>query len=696
MDDPFGLRSLDVDALRRKRCAKWAAAPVGGYAAWIADMDFPVAPAIREALRDVIEGDEFGYPDWGGVYALSPASKLFPERMRTCFGWDPMPDRLHDLANVIQGVRVTIDLLSQPGDGVVLHMPAYHPFLDTLRTMDRRLVSVEPTGDGFDYDRLEADLSEAGATVWILCHPHNPLGHVFDEAELRRVAEIAERHGIVVISDEVHADLTLAPECHVPFASLGPDVEARDGHDHLDLEGVQPGRHALGGAARRRRRHGAGAGGAAQPLSGGTQPDGGHRQCGRLDAWIGVARRRCVPCSTRTAGHWSICSPSISPAPATALRRRPTWRGSISAAPAWATTRRQRSRVARRRGQLAAHSSGRKARVTFASTSPPAPTSCPARCGRRARAYRRDECSRVLPALAITAGMVATVNPCGFALLPAYLGAFVGLQDRPTKFGAVGRAFAVSAVLTAGFITVFGLLGIVFSSVLEEVQHYAPWFTIVFGLIVVAAGIYLLSGRGLVLALPKLERGGSDGTLLSMYLFGVSYAVASLSCAIGPFLVVTSSVSNADSYASRVMTFVVYGIGMGLVITVLTVALALARASVVTRFRELLPVINRIAGGLMVVTGLYVAYYGYYELRLLNYGGDEDDAVIDAALRIQTRMQSLMPNAGNYGWYVLGAVALLTAAGLWAALTSRSGPAPDGVSDPGPIDRDRSHHLVDQ
>jgi cytochrome c biogenesis protein CcdA len=281
-------------------------------------------------------------------------------------------------------------------------------------------------------------------------------------------------------------------------------------------------------------------------------------------------------------------------------------------------------------------------------------------------------------ALAITAGMVATVNPCGFALLPAYLGAFVGLHDRPSRFGAVGRALAVSAVLTAGFVTVFGLLGILFSGILEEVQHYAPWFTIGFGLIVVAGGIYLLSGRELVLRLPKLDRGGSDGTLVSMYVFGVSYAVASLSCAIGPFLVVTSSASNADNFASRVMTFVLYGVGMGLVIAVLTVALALARESVVVRFRELMPVINRIAGGLMVVTGLYVAYYGYYELRLLNYGGDEDDPVIDAALRIQTRLQSLMPNAGNYGWYVVGAVVLLAAAALWSwrRATPRSGEQP--------------------
>jgi cytochrome c-type biogenesis protein len=269
-------------------------------------------------------------------------------------------------------------------------------------------------------------------------------------------------------------------------------------------------------------------------------------------------------------------------------------------------------------------------------------------------------------ALAITAGMVATVNPCGFALLPAYLSAFVGLDERPNRASAVARAFAVAAVVTAGFVTVFGLLGVVFGGVLEEVQRVAPWFTIVFGLVVVGLGVYLLSGRQLSLSIPKLDRGGGDGTLVSMYLFGVSYAVASLSCAIAPFLVVTSSASNADNFASRVLTFVLYGVGMGLVITVLTVALACARSEVVVRFRQVLPMINRFAGALMVVSGAYVAYYGWYELQLLNYGGDEDDAIIDAAIRIQTRLQELMPNTSNYGWYVVAALVILSVIVAWA------------------------------
>ena len=224
--DPFGLRSLDIETLRRKRCAKWAAAR-DGYAAWIADMDFPVAPAVRDALRAVIDGDEFGYPDWGGVEVLSPAAKLFPPRMADRYGWEPALDRVHDLANVIQGVRAVVHHLSDPGDGVVLHMPAYYPFLDTLAKMDRRLVPVEWDGDGFDYERLDAELARSRARVWILAHPHNPLGHVFDRVELERVADIAARHDLTVIADEVHADLTYAPARHVPFASLGPEVEAR-------------------------------------------------------------------------------------------------------------------------------------------------------------------------------------------------------------------------------------------------------------------------------------------------------------------------------------------------------------------------------------------------------------------------------------------------------------------------------------
>ncbi len=224
--DPFGLRSLSVDDLRTKRGAKWGARPAR-YSAWVADMDFPVAPAVVDALRRVIDGNEFGYPNWGGPFAKSPAAKLFAPRMAERFGWEPTYDRIHDMIDVIQGVRSSVHHLSSPGDGVVLHMPSYHPFIDTIEEMRRELIPVTRVDGSFDYDDLERRLATTSATMWILCHPHNPLGHVFERAELERIAEIAERFDLTVVSDEIHADLMMPGETHIPFESLGPEVSAR-------------------------------------------------------------------------------------------------------------------------------------------------------------------------------------------------------------------------------------------------------------------------------------------------------------------------------------------------------------------------------------------------------------------------------------------------------------------------------------
>jgi cytochrome c-type biogenesis protein len=269
-------------------------------------------------------------------------------------------------------------------------------------------------------------------------------------------------------------------------------------------------------------------------------------------------------------------------------------------------------------------------------------------------------------ALALTAGMAATVNPCGFALLPAYLSAFVGLDDRTNRTTAVARGLKVSAALTAGFIAVFGVFGLVISKVASELQRYLPWATIVIGIGLVGMGIYLLTGRQIVLNIPKLQRGGSDGTLLSMFLFGVSYAVASLSCTIGPFLAVTSTTFRNENYLSGVMVFVLYGLGMGLVVSVLTMAVALAKDGLVQRFRSMLPKMNMIAGILLVIAGAYVAYYGYYEVRLFFFDGALDDPVIDAGERVQTWLQGLMPDTGNYWIWVMGAIALLAVGIAWS------------------------------
>lgn len=223
-EDPFGLYDLDVDLLRQRAGAKWHR-PAGRLAAWVADMDFPVAPAIRDRLHELLDpvtGD-LGYPDWLRP-VRSPLPELFVERMGQRYRWDVEIDRVVELADVVQGVQMAVHHLTRPGDGVVLHTPAYPPFFAAVEGLGRRVVRVPWP---FDPDRLAVAMAEPGVRVLLLCHPHNPTGHVFGRDELERMAALAERHDITVVSDEIHADLTHAPARHLPFAALDAEVATR-------------------------------------------------------------------------------------------------------------------------------------------------------------------------------------------------------------------------------------------------------------------------------------------------------------------------------------------------------------------------------------------------------------------------------------------------------------------------------------
>jgi cytochrome c biogenesis protein CcdA len=202
-------------------------------------------------------------------------------------------------------------------------------------------------------------------------------------------------------------------------------------------------------------------------------------------------------------------------------------------------------------------------------------------------------------------------------MLPAYLSFFLGLEgaDDDDRAG-IARALAVGAVVTLGFVAVFTVIGAVISHLSIAVDDWFPQLTIAVGLAVLALGVALLAGWELRLSLPHLDRGGRDGTLLSMFVFGVSYAVASLSCTLPVFLSVVAGTFSRSNAVSGVAMYVLFALGMGLVLTVLTLALALARRSLVHRLRAVLPYVNRVAGGLLVVAGTYFTWYGIYELRI--------------------------------------------------------------------------------
>jgi cytochrome c biogenesis protein CcdA len=275
-----------------------------------------------------------------------------------------------------------------------------------------------------------------------------------------------------------------------------------------------------------------------------------------------------------------------------------------------------------------------------------------------------------LISLAFAAGLVAAINPCGFAMLPAYLLLVVRGQQSGERRGlaAVGRALAATAGMALGFLTVFGLFGALTISAAATVQKYVPYATVVIGVVLVALGVWLLSGRELTALTPRPlgPRWAPDVRLGSMFGYGVSYAIASLSCTIGPFLAVTAAGLRAGSTATGVLVYLAYVAGLTLVVGVLAIAAALTSSAVVNRLRRVLPFVNRIGGALLVLVGLYVAYYGVYELRLFNTRANPDDAVIRWAGRLQGALAGWVHQHGVLPWLVALLVLVIGAfAGAW-------------------------------
>ncbi len=264
--------------------------------------------------------------------------------------------------------------------------------------------------------------------------------------------------------------------------------------------------------------------------------------------------------------------------------------------------------------------------------------------------------------VAVVAGMLATVNPCGFAMLPAYLTLVVAGASERSRSRLLTRALASSAMMTLGFVTVFGLFGLLVSAAASSVQRYLPFVTVVIGLALVVLGVLLLAGREITLLVPKPSKGAPNRHIGSMFGYGVAYAIASLSCTIGPFLAVVGSTLRGGDLAEGALAFLSYALGMGLVVTVLAIATALASDVVTQRARSVLPYVTRIGGVLLVLVGLYVAYYGVYELRLFLGGGDAADPIVDAAATVQGVLVRWLDTIGPLPVTVL--LALLLAAGF--------------------------------
>lgn len=238
-------------------------------------------------------------------------------------------------------------------------------------------------------------------------------------------------------------------------------------------------------------------------------------------------------------------------------------------------------------------------------------------------------------ASAFTQGLIAAVNPCGFVLLPTYLLYFLGMENlRPgSERASVGRALAVSASVSAGFMSVFVVIGAITKWSTSWFTDQAPYISLVIGILLVALGAAMLFGYRLPFTTPKLAVGRRDQSVRSMFVFGIAYAIASIGCTIGPFIAVVLGGVSADGILTGVAAIGVYGLGMALLVTGLTVTLALANTAMLRALRRSMQWVEYAAGVMVLLTGIYLTYYWYRDIRQ-----QYDDDMVSTAIGWQQRL----------------------------------------------------------
>lgn len=291
-------------------------------------------------------------------------------------------------------------------------------------------------------------------------------------------------------------------------------------------------------------------------------------------------------------------------------------------------------------------------------------------------------------AFAYLAGNVATVNPCGFAMLPAFVSYILG--EDPGGHGQASplpvrlwRALRLGAVVTAAFVGVFAAVGLVFAYLSRAIVEVVPWAALVVGALLVVWGITVVAGRAtMTLRLPNPTggRGGSRSALL----FGVGYAVASLSCTLPVFMAVVAGTLVTGGVAAGVSGFVAYGAGMGTIVLAVAISVALARDRLVARLRRAGRHLERAAGAVLALAGLYIVAYWGYALgpgRRPSLGGSPPAAVGVVTRWAQVAARLLETPAGRTA-VGLAATAVLVAIAVAVAGRRRHPPPP--ASDAGP------------
>lgn len=218
-------KAVTPEELRSQGGLKWTGHEEGVLAAWVAEMDYGLAPAIKEALHDAVErGDTaYFYPA-----VTEDAARAAASYWSDVFAWDVETDAVFPAPDVVEGIRRAIVHLTRPGSGVILHTPVYFPFFAMVERSGRELVeipSLQEDDGAYRLDLAGIDRAfEEGAGSIVLCNPWNPTGKAFSREELTEIIDLARKHGARVISDEIHAPISYRDSTHIVAASIAPET----------------------------------------------------------------------------------------------------------------------------------------------------------------------------------------------------------------------------------------------------------------------------------------------------------------------------------------------------------------------------------------------------------------------------------------------------------------------------------------
>jgi cytochrome c biogenesis protein CcdA len=278
--------------------------------------------------------------------------------------------------------------------------------------------------------------------------------------------------------------------------------------------------------------------------------------------------------------------------------------------------------------------------------------------------------------LAFAAGLVATINPCGFAMLPAYLSFFLGLEE-PDSDGRPGVAgtLRVGGIVSLGFFVVFSVTGLLINAGARAIIDWIPYLALGVGVAMVSLGVAMWRGYELNVGFFKVQGGTAGRDTRSVFTFGVSYAVASLSCTLPVFLsVVVGSIASA-SFVGGFLTYIAYGAGMSALLMGVTLAVALAKQGVITRLKSMLRHVQRVSSAFLVIAGLYIVWFWADELSSDAGGQGAAAGVVDGWSASLTNW--VQANSATVGIVLLGVFALVALQLILTRFEPSEGPPQD-------------------